>query len=177
MPPAAHTDSLILVNTGEGKGKTTAAMGTMLRAVARGWKVTVIQFLKSEKWKVGEEKVARDLGVSWWTAGDGFTWDSEDMDETRALAVAAWDAAQRSIGSGDFDMVILDEITYPMSWGWISTDAVVETLLRRPSHVNVIATGRDAPQPLLDVADTATEMVKIHHAFDRGIKARKGIDL
>jgi cob(I)alamin adenosyltransferase len=169
--------SLVLVNTGDGKGKSTAAFGTMLRALARGWKVCVMQFIKSGKWRVGEEEIAVKLGVDWWSIGDGFTWNSKDMEETQAIAVAAWDAAKKKILSGDYQLVVLDEITYPMNWGWISTADVVETIRNRPPDVNVIATGRDAPEELVEVADTVTEMTKIRHAFDRGVKARRGIDL
>lgn len=169
--------SLVLVNTGEGKGKSTAAFGTLLRAVARGWDVCVIQFLKSGRWRVGEEDVCRKLGVDWWALGDGFTWNSKDMDETQAVAVEAWRSAQTRIGSGEYDMVILDEITYPMNWGWIDPGEVVRAIRDRPEHVNVIATGRDAPDVLLEIADTATDMVKVKHAYDEGVGARRGIDL
>lgn len=176
MAPPDRAASLVLVNTGDGKGKTTAALGTALRALARGWRVCVIQFLKSEEWKVGEEKMGRSQGMEWWTIGDGFTWDSTDMQRTEAVARAAWDAARNKLVSGDYEMVILDEITYPMNWGWISTSEVVDAIRGRPAHVNVIATGRDAPAALLEVADTATEMKKVRHAFDRGVRARRGID-
>ena len=176
-PQPLRVGSLVLVNTGHGKGKSTAAFGTMIRAVARGWKVCVIQFLKSGKWKVGEEEIGRRLGVEWWALGDGFTWDSNDMDETEAVAREAWRSAKEKISSGDYEMVLLDEITYPMNWGWISKEEVAEAIRNRPEHVNVIATGRDAPPELIDVADTVTEMTKIKHAFDRGIRAKRGIDL
>jgi cob(I)alamin adenosyltransferase len=168
---------LVLVNTGDGKGKSTAAFGTALRAIARGWKVCVIQFLKSGEWKVGEEEVGRRLGFEWWAIGDGFTWDSTDMDRTEAIAREAWRAADEKISSGHFDMVLLDEITYPLNWGWIDIDAVISTIANRPAQVNVIATGRDAPQKLIDIADTVTEMTKIKHAFDTGVRAKRGIDL
>jgi cob(I)alamin adenosyltransferase len=167
----------VLVNTGDGKGKSTAAFGTMIRAVARGWNVCVIQFIKSGKWKVGEERIGRQLGVDWWTIGDGFTWDSTDMDETEATAREAWRTAKSRISSGDYQMVLLDEITYPMNYGWIDISDVVETIRTRPPQVNVVATGRDAPAELVEVADTVTEMSKVKHAFDRGIRAKRGIDL
>jgi cob(I)alamin adenosyltransferase len=175
-PGSIRASSLFLVNTGDGKGKSTAAFGTMMRAVARGWKVSVIQFLKSGDWKVGEEKVGRDLGVDWWAIGDGFTWDSQDMSESEAVAREAWSFAAGVIRSGEYDLVILDEITYPMNWDWIDTAEVVETIRSRPEHVNVIATGRDAPVPLVDIADTVTEMAKVKHAYDRGVMARRGLD-
>jgi cob(I)alamin adenosyltransferase len=175
-PDRVAAPSVVVVNTGHGKGKTTAAMGTLIRAVARGWKVSVIQFIKSGKWRAGEEQVARQLGVDWWTLGDGFTWDSEDLDRSEAISKAAWEAAKDKISSGVHDVVVLDEITYPMNWGWIPSDEVAATIRARPRHVNVIATGRDAPPELVDVADTVTEMVNVRHAYDRGVRARRGID-
>ena len=173
---AARAPSLVLVNTGDGKGKTTAAMGTVLRAVARGWKVCVVQFIKSGRWRAGEQQVAVQLGVDWWTIGDGFSWESEDLERSAELARAAWAAAREKISSGDYDLVVLDEVTYPMNWGWINGDGVVRTIRDRPAHVNVIATGRDAPQALVEVADTVTEMRKLRHAYDSGVGARRGID-
>lgn len=168
--------SIVMVNTGDGKGKSTAAFGTAMRAVARGWKVCVIQFLKSEKWKVGEQKSATSLGVEWWTIGDGFTWDSKNMKRTEAIARQAWEVSKAKIRSGDYGLVVLDEITYPMNWGWIPTAEVVEVIRTRPPSVNVIATGRDAPPELVELADTVTEMRKQKHAFDRGVRAIRGID-
>ena len=176
-PSTRKVLSLVLVHTGDGKGKSTAAFGTALRAVARGWKVCVIQFIKSGKWKVGEEEIGRKLGMEWWSIGDGFTWNSDDMDRSEAVARAAWDAAKEKIASGDYQMVLLDEITYPMNWGWIPVHEVIEVIRTRPETVNVIATGRDAPRELIDAADTVTEMVKIRHAYDTGVNARRGIDL
>lgn len=178
-PPARATvraPSLVLVNTGDGKGKSTAAFGTVMRAVARGWQVAVIQFLKSREWGVGEEEIAKRLGVDWWTLGDGFTWDSEDMGESEAVARSAWEKAKDVVAAGEHDLVVLDEVTYPMNWGWIDTAEVVETIESRPPSVSLILTGRDAPAALVDVADTVTEMRKVKHAFDRGVMARRGID-
>lgn len=174
--PSESARSLVIVNTGEGKGKTTAAMGMLLRAVSRGWRVCVIQFIKSGQWRVGEESVARELGIEWLSLGEGFSWDSQDLDRDRATAAAAWGEASLRIASGEYDFVVLDEVTYPINWGWIPTADVVATLRERPKHVNVVATGRDAPAELVDVADTVTEMRKVKHAFDRGVAARRGID-
>ncbi|HYZ93768.1 MAG TPA: cob(I)yrinic acid a,c-diamide adenosyltransferase [Actinomycetota bacterium] len=171
-----HAASIVLVHTGDGKGKTTAAMGMVLRAVARGWRVTVVQFIKSGDWRAGEEDVARSLGVDWSAIGDGFTWDSEDLSKAADVAREAWGAASQKIASGEFDLVVLDEVTYPMNWDWISTDDVVAAIRSRPEGVNVIATGRDAPAALIEIADTVTEMTKVRHAYDRGIAARRGID-
>jgi cob(I)alamin adenosyltransferase len=168
--------SLVLVNTGDGKGKSTAAFGTAIRAVARGWKVGVIQFLKSGDWHVGEESIGRQLGIDWWALGDGFTWDSKDIEESEAIAGEAWSVASEKISSGEYDLIVLDEITYPINWGWIALDDVLSALAARPPNVNLILTGRDAPGELIEVADTVTEMVKLKHAFDRGVMARRGID-
>ena len=168
--------SLVLVNTGDGKGKTTAALGTAMRAAGGGLKVCVIQFLKSGRWKTGEEAAGRRLGIDWWSLGDGFTWDSKNMDETEARARAAWEKAKEAIAGGTYQLVVLDEATYPVTWGWIEEADVVGTITARPEHVNVIITGRGASPALLDLADTATEMVKRKHAFDSGVKALKGVD-
>jgi cob(I)alamin adenosyltransferase len=172
----ASRKGMLIVNTGDGKGKSSSAFGVMLRAVARGWKVIVVQFIKSDKWQTGEKKMAEQLGVTWITGGDGFTWESDDMDATIQAARDAWDSATDAITSGDYDLVILDEATYPVTFGWIDADRVVEVLEGRPVHVNVIITGRDADQRLIDIADTVTEMRKVKHAFDAGIVARKGLD-
>jgi cob(I)alamin adenosyltransferase len=171
-----HATSLFIVNTGDGKGKSTAAFGMVLRALARSWHVAVVQFVKSGDWRTGEEAMCRKLGVDWWSTGDGFTWDSEDIDETEAVARAGWEHARSTIAAGEHDLVVLDEVTYPIAWGWISLADVLATIRERPPNVNVVATGRDAPEELLNVADTATEMVNLHHAFDAGVGARRGID-
>lgn len=171
-----RASSLLLVNTGDGKGKSTAAFGTAIRAVARGWKVAVVQFVKSGDWNVGEEKIGRRIGIDWWVLGDGFTWDSESMEESEAVARAAWDHARGIIAGDDYDLVVLDEITYPINWGWIDLREVLTTLGSRPEDVNVIITGRDAPEGIIEMADTVTEMRKVKHAYDVGIMARRGID-
>jgi cob(I)alamin adenosyltransferase len=168
--------SLVLVNTGDGKGKSTAAFGVVLRAVARGWRVAVVQFLKSGAWRVGEEEVGKRLGVEWWALGEGFTWDSSDLTEDEAVAREAWASARRIIEAGEHRLVVLDEVTYPVTWGWIDGDEVAAVLRDRPSAVNVVLTGRDASAALIEVADTVTEMRSVKHAYDRGIRAKKGID-
>lgn len=168
--------SLVMLNTGDGKGKSTAAMGVMLRSVARGWKVAVVQFLKSGNWATGEQKAAEQMGVDWWAIGDGFTWDSNDLDESAAIALKAWAKAEELITSGEYSLVILDEVTYPLTWGWVDLDRVVEIVATRPEHVNVIFTGRDAPDALIALADTVTVMQNMKHAYQQGIRAMKGID-
>ena len=177
-PPKAsrREPSLLLVNTGDGKGKSTAAFGTAMRAVARGWQVGVVQFLKSGDWSVGEEKVGRQLGIDWWALGDGFTWDSENMEESEAIAREAWAKTKERISSDGYDLLILDEITYPINWGWIGIDDVLDAISGRPSRLNLILTGRDAPAALVEIADTVTEMRKVKHAYDQGVMARRGID-
>ena len=175
--PARRVSSLVLLNTGHGKGKSTAAFGTMIRALARGWNVSVIQFIKSGKWRVGEEEIGRRLGVDWWSIGDGFTWNSRNMDETEARAREAWRTAKDKLSSGHYEMVVLDEVTYAVNYGWIPVADVVATIRLRPPQVNVILTGRDASAELVNLADTATEMTNIKHAFDKGVRARRGIDL
>jgi cob(I)alamin adenosyltransferase len=148
----------------------------MGRAWARGWDVCVVQFIKSEKWKAGERKLADHLGIEWHTLGDGFTWESTDLDETVAKGRHAWDVAATKVGSGDFDLVILDEVTYAVKYGWVPVEDVVRALEARPARTNVVVTGRYAPDEVIAIADTVTEMVKVKHAMDEGINARKGIE-
>lgn len=168
--------SLVLVNTGNGKGKSSAAFGVMLRAVARDWKVAVVQFIKGSDWKVGEEKIGRQLGVEWHALGGGFTWDSNDPSADIALAQSAWAQASALIASGDYHLVILDEVTYLSTWGWVPTEEIVAAIANRPSHVNVVITGRDAAPEIIAIADTVTEMREIKHAYQSGIGAKRGID-
>ena len=167
---------MVIVNTGDGKGKSTAAMGMVMRSVARNWQVAVVQFVKSGKWKVGEEKIGLRLGVDWDAGGDGFSWDSEDLDRSAELNRDAWRLAQMRIEEGKHRLVVLDEITYPINWGWIDEDDVASTIANRPANVNVVITGRDAPARLIEIADTVTEMTLVKHAYDRGIAAIRGID-
>ncbi len=172
----ARVGSLLLVNTGDGKGKSSAAFGVMLRSVAMGWPVVVLQFVKSGEWKVGEEKIGRQLGVEWHSLGEGFTWDSNNLDHDKEVAQRAWEMAADYIAAGKHRLVILDELTYLCTWGWIDTAAVVNVLRDRPENVNVIITGRDCPAEIIENADTVTEMRKIKHAYDQGIAAKKGIE-
>lgn len=172
----SRAESIVLVNTGYGKGKSSAAFGVMGRGWARGWRVGVVQFVKSGKWKTGERKLADHLGIEWHTLGDGFTWESTDLDETAAKGRHAWEVAAAKLASGDYDLLILDEVTYAVKYGWVQADDVVEGIRNRAPGTNVVMTGRGAAPELVEVADTATEMVKIKHAYDRGIKAKKGIE-
>jgi len=168
--------SVVLVNTGNGKGKSSAAFGVMLRALAADWQVAVTQFIKSSDWKVGEEKIGRQLGVDWHAFGDGFTWNSDDIDIDIAHARTGWAQAKALIEAGQHQLVVLDELTYLCTWGWIDLDDVVATISARPEHVNIVVTGRDAPPELIAIADTVTEMTEVKHAFQAGIRAKRGID-
>jgi cob(I)alamin adenosyltransferase len=171
-----RVQSLVLVNTGHGKGKSSAAFGVMGRAWARGWKVSVVQFVKGGKWKVGERKLADHLGIEWQILGDGFTWESTDLDETAAKGRHAWEVARAKLASGEFDMLILDELTYAVTYGWVPVEEVVAGVMQRSPKTNVVITGRDAAPEIIEIADTVTEMRMVKHAYEKGIKARKGIE-
>ena len=173
---AKRPASIVLLNTGTGKGKSSAAFGVMARGWARGWNVGVVQFIKGGKWKTGERKLADHLGIEWHTLGDGFTWESTDMDETVAKGRHAWQVASEKLASGDYQLLILDELTYAVAYGWVPVDDVVTAIRNRAPRTNVVVTGRNAPPELVEVADTATEMVKLKHAYDGGVKAIKGIE-
>ena len=167
---------LVIVNTGHGKGKTTAALGLLMRAHGRGLRTRLFQFIKHEGAKFGEHRALSELGVPFAGLGDGFSWRSQDLDKSRALAVEGWEEAKAAILSGRYDLVVLDEVTYPVSWGWINPDDVVQTLASRPEKMHVVLTGRDAHDKLIEAADTVTEMKKIKHAFDADVPAQRGIE-
>ena len=168
--------SLVVVNTGDGKGKSSAAFGMAMRARARDWPVAVVQFLKSDNWVTGEQLMAEPLGIDFWSLGEGFTWDSTDLTRDEAEAREAWRHGKELVLAGDHRLVIFDEITYPLNWGWIDAADVEETFRNRPERVSLVLTGRDAPEWMIDLADTVTEMHKTKHAYDSGIRAKKGID-
>jgi len=172
----ARAQSIVLVNTGHGKGKSSAAFGVMARGWARGWRVGVVQFVKGGKWKTGERKLADELGIEWHTLGDGFTWESDDLERTAELGRDAWAQAAEKLASGDYDLLILDELTYPVKYGWVPVAEVVDAIRDRAPKTSVVVTGRDAPDELVEVADTVTEMRKVKHAYDSGITALKGIE-
>lgn len=174
--PGSRAGSRVLVNTGHGKGKSSAAFGVMGRAWARGWRVGVIQFVKGGRWNTGERKLAAHLDIEWHTLGDGFTWESTDLDETAAKNRHAWQVARTKLASGDYDLLILDELTYVVKYGWVPVTEVAAGIAARAAHTNVVITGRDAAPELIELADTVTEMRKVKHAFDQGIRARKGIE-
>src|SRR2546426_12587978 len=156
----ARAESVVLLNTGHGKGKSSAAFGVMAGGWARGWRVGVVQFVKGGKWKTGERKLADHLDIEWHTLGDGFTWESTDLDETAAKGRHAWDVAREKLASGDYDLLILDELTYAVKYGWVPVDDVVAGLRERAPKTNVGVTGRDAPDEIVELAATATAIRK-----------------
>ena len=173
-----QTQGLVIVNTGNGKGKTTAALGTLLRAWGRDMRICMIQFIKSEHARFGEIIAGRRLNIDWVMAGDGFTWTSRDMDETIARARHGWQIAQERISSGAYDVIALDEFTYPLHFQWLDTNVVIRWLkANKPSALHLIITGRYAPALLIDYADLVTEMTEIKHPYkDQGIQAQPGIE-
>ena len=168
---------LVIVNTGDGKGKTTAALGVIFRAWGRDFNIRMFQFIKNTGARFGEHRAAERLGIPIESHGDGFTWLSKDLDRTAALAVEQWHRCREVILKGEEDIIVLDEFTYAMHYGWVPVEEVVDTLKRRPESLHVIITGRYAPQELIDCADLVTEMRLIKHPFeDKGIKAQRGIE-
>jgi cob(I)alamin adenosyltransferase len=174
--PAAERRGLILINTGDGKGKSTAAFGLALRAHGRGKQVKIYQFMKVPSARFGEHRVFEKLGVPIEGLGDGFSWKSKDLEHSAQLARDGWERAAATIMAGEHFMVVLDEITYPIRYGWVPLQHVLDVLTQRPSHVNVVLTGRGAAQELVDVADTVTEMKLIKHHYDAGVPAQRGIE-
>jgi len=172
----AGRKALVIVLTGQGKGKTTAALGVVLRAWGRGMKTVVLQFVKARTANYGENRAARKLGIEMIPLGEGFTWLSKDIEKDKATARECWEMARQKIDSGQYDIVVLDEMTYPMTYGWIPVEEVIDTLRQRPQGLHVIITGRDAPQELIDFADLVTEMREVKHPYEKGVKARPGID-
>ena len=169
---------LVIVLTGEGKGKTTSALGMMLRAWGNDMKVVVLQFIKSPKREYGELKAAREMGVEMVPGGAGFVFPKTvDIEVHKSVAVDQWKMAREKIISGGYDMVVLDELTYALKFGWVPVEELIDVLRQRPAGQHVIITGRDAPQALIDFADTVSEIRDVKHHFRQGIKAQKGIEL
>ena len=168
---------LVIVLTGHGKGKSTSAFGMLMRSWARGYRCGVFQFVKSGKWKVGEAKAAAALGgIDWEKMGDGWSWLSKDLEESADKAREGWAGVKRMIAEERYEFLLLDEITYPIKWGWIELDDVIATLRDRPGFQHVVLTGRDAPPELIAAADLASEVVKLKHPMDAGIRAQQGIE-
>lgn len=177
MPPTQKRPPLVIVYTGNGKGKTSAALGILMRSWGRGMSVCMLSFIKSETANFGEERAARKMGIEMIPLGGGFTWLSKDLDKDRELAQRCWALCREKIESAAYDVIVLDEITYPITYGWLDLEEVLETLRNRPTTLHVVLTGRDAPQGLIDYADLVTEMTEVKHPYQKGIKAQPGIDL
>ena len=176
-PRRRNVRGLVIVNTGDGKGKTTAALGVLFRAWGRGMKVHMFQFIKNTGSRYGEQRAAEKVGINIDALGDGFTWLSKDLDRSGELAAQQWEQCKEAILHGDDDVVVMDELTYALQFGWVSTAELVETLKQRPPAMHVIITGRGAPEELVEYADLVTEMREIKHPFkDKGIKAQPGIE-
>ena len=172
----AKQRGLLVVYTGDGKGKTTAALGAVFRALGRALPVAVVQFIKG-KWKTGERLFAEQLPqLTFLVMGRGFTWESDDLSRDKRAAQEAWAEARGLLLGGAHALVVLDEITYAINYGFIALDEVLAALRERPPHVHAILTGRSAPQALLDAADVATEMKLLKHAYQKGVPAQPGLD-
>lgn len=180
---------LVMVHTGDGKGKSTAAFGIGLRGWNQGWRTGVFQFVKSAKWRIGEQTVLERLGrlheetgeggpVEWHKMGSGWSWTRKqgEADDHATAAVEGWQEIKRRLAAETHDLLILDEFTYPMKWGWVDVDDVVATLRDRPGFQHVIITGRNADPRLIEIADLVTEMTKVKHPMDAGQKGQKGIE-
>jgi cob(I)alamin adenosyltransferase len=180
---------LLIVHTGDGKGKSTAAFGLALRGWNQGWSIGVFQFVKSAKWRIGEQAVLERLGqlheetgeggpVEWHKMGSGWSWSRKQGQEEdhRAAAAEGWREIKRRLAAQTHDLLILDEFTYPLAWGWVDVDDVVETLAGRPGFQHVVITGRRADGKLIGAADLVTEMGKVKHPMDAGQKGQKGIE-
>ena len=174
--PQGARRGLVIVHTGNGKGKSTAAFGLALRAHGRGKAVQVYQFMKVPSARFGEHRLFEQLGIPIIGLGDGFSWKSRDLDNSAELARQGWAQAEACIRAGSHFMVVLDEIMYPLRYGWIPLDAVLACLRERPPQVHVVLTGRGAPEELVAAADTVTEMTKHKHHFDAGVPAQRGIE-
>jgi cob(I)alamin adenosyltransferase len=171
------------VHTGVGKGKSTAAFGLALRAWNQGWPIGVFQFVKSAKWRVGEERALRLLGASgeggtveWHKMGEGWSWVQRRIEDSQEAAVEGWQQVRRDLAAQTYRLYVLDEFTYPMKWGWVDVDEVVSTLRERPGTQHVVVTGRDADPRLTRAADLVTEMGKVKHPMDAGQKGQRGIE-
>ncbi len=167
---------LVVVITGNGKGKTTSALGMMLRAYGQSLRVTMLQFIKSSDSDFGEHRALRKLGLEVITCGSGFTWIGENAKKNQIQSVELWNLAKEKMASGEYDLLILDEFTYTLKFGWIELPEFLEVLKNRPPRMHVIITGRDAPSELIEAADSAVEIRQIKHHLEKGIKAQPGIE-
>lgn len=166
---------ILLVLTGNGKGKSSAGFGTVLRAVGHQQKAAVVQFIKGE-WECGERNVLQSLGVPFYVMNTGFTWETQNRDADTVAAQKAWQAAEAFLNDPNIDIVLLDELTYMLSYHYLDVEQVIQALQNRPPHQHVVVTGRSCHRKLLDLADTVSEIQPVKHAFEAGIKAQIGLD-
>ncbi|HCI5864661.1 TPA: cob(I)yrinic acid a,c-diamide adenosyltransferase [Klebsiella pneumoniae] len=166
---------IVMVFTGNGKGKTTAAFGTATRAVGHGKKVGVIQFIKGT-WPNGERNLLEPHGVEFQVMATGFTWNTQDRDSDTAACLTVWEHARRMLADDQLDLVLLDELTYMVAYDYLPLESVLSALRERPAHQSVIITGRGCHRDIIELADTVSELRPVKHAFDAGIKAQMGID-
>lgn len=172
---AQDVRGIVMVFTGNGKGKTTAAFGTATRAVGHGKKVGVIQFIKGT-WPNGERNLLEPHGVEFQVMATGFTWNTQDRDSDTAACLAVWEHARRMLADDQLDLVLLDELTYMVAYDYLPLESVLSALRERPAHQSVIITGRGCHRDIIELADTVSELRPVKHAFDAGIKAQMGID-
>jgi cob(I)alamin adenosyltransferase len=174
--PEGERRGLVIVHTGHGKGKSTAAFGLALRAHGRGKAVKIYQFMKVPSARFGEHRMFEQLGVPIEGLGDGFSWKSRDLDHSAQLAREGWARAEATIRAGGHFLVVLDEITYPLRYGWLPLEPVLACLRERPAQVHVVLTGRNAPEEVIALADTVTEMTLVKHHHQAGVPAQRGIE-
>jgi len=178
MAQSEARHGLLIVYTGDGKGKTSAALGIVLRMMGRGMRACMLQFIKKKSLKAAENRFGEAMGVEIVGLGDGFTWVARDDNAKNIeLAREGWEVARARIASGEYDVVILDELTYVVNYGWLPLDEVLDTLRARPEGLHVVVTGRDAPAELIEAADLVTEMREIKHPYQKGVPPQKGIDV
>src|SRR3989475_1272436 len=174
--PQGERRGLVIVHTGDGQGEGAGDVGLGLRARGRGKAVKIFQFMKVPSARFGEHRVFAQLGVPIEGLGDGFSWKSRDLEHSAQLARDGWARAEATLRAGEHFLVVLDEIMYPLRYGWLPLEPVLQALRERPAHVHVLLTGRNAPQELMDLADTVTEMRLVKHHFNAGVPAQRGIE-
>jgi len=174
-----NTRGLLFVHTGNGKGKTTSALGLMMRAAGQGLRCCMVQFMKSRNDRYGEHVSAEKLGIEVHTMGDGFTWDTKNPEQDQQTARKTWDLCVEKLRTGEYDMLVFDELVYCLSYGFLPIDEIVDELKKARAEqpaLHIVVTGRDAPKELIEAADLVTEMTEIKHPFQAGIRAQRGIE-
>ena len=174
-----NTKGLLMVNTGDGKGKTTCALGLMMRAAGRGMNCCMVQFMKSKTDRYGEHESAELLGIEVHTMGDGFTWDTKDTAQDIKTSEETWELCQRKMHSEDYDLLVFDELVYVLDYKFLDLTKVldeIKSVREQQPHLHIVVTGRNAPPELIEMADLVTEMKEIKHPFHAGIFAQQGIE-